>query len=207
MTLKVQVLAAAGDDVTECAICSEPGEFAIDTDSQQSESALLRTTIFFRVVVEKNMLFPTKCVVISSVWSVRFEQWMPVISHPCLLNLSLLQPCTATELNLLVPLLIELDETCLGRWKGRDNFLTFCDLQFACGLCRQLRNTGSLLQEMSCSRPGDAGETAVGLVEHLAMVNGLEDLAEDDSKLLCWAQGILSQSYALQIALRYNYAA
>ena len=35
-------------------------------------------------------------------------------------------------------------------------------LQFACGLCRQLRNTGSLLQELACGRADEDADTAEG---------------------------------------------
>ena len=58
-----QILAAAGEDVQECSICSEPGEFAIDPEHQGSESTLLRPTFCFSVVIAQKLLIPTKCVV------------------------------------------------------------------------------------------------------------------------------------------------
>lgn len=61
----LQVLAAAGEDVEECSICGEPGEFAIDPESQTSESMLLRATFNFTVHVAERRLVASKCVVIS----------------------------------------------------------------------------------------------------------------------------------------------
>lgn len=76
-------------------------------------------------------------------------------------------------------------------------------LQFACGLCRQLRNTSSLLHELTVVAPDDGEEaTAVGLLEHLAVVNDREDLVGEESSLISWAQEVLSRAYALYISLR-----
>jgi len=76
-------------------------------------------------------------------------------------------------------------------------------LQFACGLCRQLRATGSLIQEVATVRPEDGGETGEGLLEHLAVVNDLAAVAEDSSLLPAWGQEVLSRAYALQTASRF----
>ena len=52
--------------------------------------------------------------------------------------------------------------------------------------------------------PEDGEENlALGLLEHLATVNDLEAIADDDSQLLAWGQNLASRAYALQIALRY----
>lgn len=77
-------------------------------------------------------------------------------------------------------------------------------LQFACGLCRQLRATGSLIQEVATSRPEDGGDTGEGLLEHLAEVNGRGEVAGDGNLLAAWGQEVLSRAYALQTASRYN---
>lgn len=55
---------------------------------------------------------------------------------------------------------------------------------------------------MSCTTPDPEGSTAIGLLEHLAIVNGHEALADEESELMAWAQNILSRVYALQICLR-----
>ena len=75
-------------------------------------------------------------------------------------------------------------------------------LQFACGLCRQLRNTSSLIHEISNIGPNSDRATAEGLMEHLALVNGHVDLATETPKLMAWAEEILSRIYALRICLR-----
>lgn len=46
--------------------------------------------------------------------------------------------------------------------------------------------------------------TAVGLLEHLALVNEHEDLVGDEAGLIAWAQETLSRAYALRVSLRYH---
>jgi len=58
-----QVLAGAGQDVDECSICGEPGEFAVDPELRESEAAVLRTTLFFSPRYEERLLMPIRCVV------------------------------------------------------------------------------------------------------------------------------------------------
>ncbi len=76
-------------------------------------------------------------------------------------------------------------------------------MQFACGLCRQLRNTIGLIHEMTVAvQDEDEESAAVGLFEHLALVNEHETLVEEEGSLMPWAQEVISRAYALQICLR-----
>ena len=81
-------------------------------------------------------------------------------------------------------------------------------MQFACGLCRQLRSTGSLIQELATARLNQHGETGEELLEHLIEVNALDELTRNgcsvygQAMLQQWMQEELTRAYALQTAAR-----
>lgn len=75
-----------------------------------------------------------------------------------------------------------------------------------CTLCRQLRNTASLLREVATPHADgdDDEEDAEPLLEQLALLNDLDEIASDASTCNAWGQEILGRAYALQVASRWH---
>ena len=75
-------------------------------------------------------------------------------------------------------------------------------VQFLCGLCRQIRNTSSLMSEIEASHQSEDFELIEGLLEHLYAVNGAEGVPNDPEAAFDWAHSLVCRAYALNISSR-----
>lgn len=73
-------------------------------------------------------------------------------------------------------------------------------LQFLCGLCRQIRGTSNLLQEIISSQGYEDQDLVEGLLEHLADVNEIPNAIDNPEICFAWGYRLLMRAYALQIA-------